>query len=63
MNKVKCPECGSSEIEKGKLSGYAAMRPEHKLMSFGSAVIADVCTDCGEIISMKVEKPEQFKRR
>lgn len=53
MEEKKCPECGSRDIEKGKLSGYAAMRPEHKKLSFGSAMIADVCTDCGEILNMK----------
>ena len=62
MEKKVCPECGSREIEKGKLSGYAAMRPEERLLSLGSAIIGDVCTDCGEILSMKVEKPERFKR-
>ena len=61
MEEKKCPECGSRDIEKGKLSGYAAMRPEHKKLSFGSAMIADACTDCGEILNMKAEKPEQFK--
>ena len=45
-----------------RLCGNAAMRPDHKRLSFGSAIIADVCTDCGEILSMKVEKPEQFKK-
>lgn len=67
MEEKECPECGSRDIEQGKLSGYAAMRPKHRALSFGalsfgSAIIADVCTDCGEILSMKVEKPEQFKR-
>ncbi|MCB2309144.1 hypothetical protein LGL08_10440 [Clostridium estertheticum] len=27
----------------------------------GSATIADICTACGHILSMKVEKPEKFK--
>lgn len=62
MEEEKCPKCGSRYIEQGILSGYAAMRPDHKRLSFGSAIIAYVCTDCGEILSMKVEKPEQFKK-
>ena len=57
---AKCPECGNTEIGKGKLSGYAVLTPVGKLMSMGSAIIADVCTDCGTIIRMKVEKPEKF---
>ncbi|MDP4093626.1 MAG: transcription initiation factor TFIIIB [Bacillota bacterium] len=59
---TKCPKCGSSEIGQGKLSGYAALSVVGKMFS-GSAVIADVCSDCGYIIQMKVKDPEKFKRR
>lgn len=59
--KTKCPDCGSSEIGKGKLDGYAALRPAEKIMSMGSSIMADVCTNCGLIMQMKVKNPEKFK--
>jgi len=59
----KCPDCGNAEIGKGKLSGYAVLTPLGKILSMGSPIIADVCTNCGTIIKMKVEKPEKFKDR
>lgn len=62
MNEVdKCPKCGSTELGKGKFSGYAVLTPLHKLFSMGSDVIADVCTECGYVISLKVKNPEKFK--
>lgn len=59
--KIKCPDCGSSEIGKGKLSGYAAIHPVGKVLSMGSTIIVDVCTECGLVIQMKAEKPHRFK--
>ncbi|MGI6119699.1 MAG: transcription initiation factor TFIIIB [Desulfosporosinus sp.] len=63
MSEIRCPECGNREIGKGKLDGYAALTPLGKIFSTGSAIIIDVCTECGAIIKMKVEKPEKFKAR
>jgi hypothetical protein len=58
----KCPICGSCEIGKGKLRGYADMAPvKGYVFTTGSPVIADICTNCGHILSMRVEKPEKFK--
>lgn len=58
---VKCPVCGSIKIGKGKLSGYATMQPVDKFFSRGSDVIAEICTECGHIISLKVQDPEKFR--
>jgi predicted RNA-binding Zn-ribbon protein involved in translation (DUF1610 family) len=58
--KLICPECGSSEIGKGKQAGHAVLRPVGKIFS-ASEVIADVCTDCGYILKLKVAKPHNFK--
>lgn len=58
---IQCPICGSMEIGQGKLSGYANIMPVNKIMSTGSQIIADICTDCGYILSMKVKNPEKFK--
>lgn len=61
MAETKCPVCGSREIGKGKFDGYAALKPVGKVFSTGSSVIVNLCTDCGTILGMKVEKPEKFK--
>lgn len=61
MQEDPCPKCSSTSIGKGKLSGYASMAPLGKLFSLGSAIIADICTNCGHILSMKVSNPEKFK--
>lgn len=58
----KCPICGCEEIGQGKLTGYAVMQPiKGKFLNTGSATIADICTACGHILSMRVEKSEKFK--
>lgn len=58
----KCPVCGCSEIGQGILTGYASKAPvKGGLFQSGSAISAEICTSCGNILSMRVEKPEQFK--
>lgn len=61
MDSNQCPKCNSLSIGKGKLSGYATIQPLGKVFSMGSAIIADICTDCGYILEMKVSNPEKFK--
>lgn len=56
-----CPICGSSEIGQGKQTAQGKMMPVDNALSFGSVVIADICTNCGHILSMKVVNPEKFK--
>ena len=60
MDKLKeCPECGCKDIKKGKLSGFANIRPVNSNLGIGgSEIIADICSKCGYIISMKVKNPE-----
>ena len=58
----KCPICGCYEIGKGKLRGYANMyQVKGNVFNSGSPIIDDICTKCGHILSMRVEKPEKFK--
>ncbi|WHY84691.1 transcription initiation factor TFIIIB [Neobacillus novalis] len=57
-----CPMCGGSEIGKGRTIGQGGMVPIKSLMK-GSMVYADICTECGHILSMRVEKPEMFKNK
>ncbi|MCT4606218.1 MAG: transcription initiation factor TFIIIB [Marinisporobacter sp.] len=57
----ECPVCGSKDIGKGKQYAQGKMFPIDNLISLGSEVIAEICTNCGHILSMKVTKPEKFK--
>lgn len=59
----KCPECGGTEIGKGKFYGSAAIIPADKKISLGSTVFADICTNCGLIIQLQVEKPDIFRKK
>ncbi len=61
-NNTKCPKCGCSEIGEGVLEGYAAMRPKGRVFA-SSSIIADVCSNCGYIIEMRVAKPEKFRKK
>jgi len=59
----QCPICGCKEIGKGILSGYANMMPVDKIFAVGSGIVADICTKCGQILSLRVIKPEIFKTK
>lgn len=56
-----CPKCGCRKIGQGKQSGSRMQPIDNFAMSFGSNIIADICTECGYIIEMRVEKPHKFK--
>ena len=57
---TRCPKCGSTRVGKGKLSGYATLQPKGKVFSLGSAIITNVCSECGFIFDLYAEKPEKF---
>ncbi|MEJ8553858.1 hypothetical protein [Tepidibacter sp. Z1-5] len=59
--KKNCPECGCTEIGEGEFSGYANLRPVNSIIA-SSPVTAEVCTNCGYILNMRVERPEKFKK-
>lgn len=59
--KIKCPQCGCTEIGKGKFEGRAKLYPIDTFFSMGSEVVADVCTKCGYILGMKALECEKFK--
>jgi predicted nucleic-acid-binding Zn-ribbon protein len=61
-NRKKCPECGCEQIGKGSFKGYASMTPYGKIFSMGSEVVADVCSNCGLVLSLRVLHPEKFKK-
>ncbi len=59
MNKTeRCPECGSRYIGEGILSN-ATMAAKGRFWA-SSKVMADICSNCGLVIKLKVEKPERF---
>lgn len=60
-NTYRCKACGGQPFSEGKLDGYAALRPVNTSFSSGSPLIFTVCTQCGEIASIKATKPEKFK--
>jgi hypothetical protein len=62
VNDKVCPICGCNEIGKGRQIGQGGMMAIKSLFA-GSIVIADICTECGHILSMRVEKPEIFKNK
>lgn len=56
----RCPECGSRYIGEGTFnSGYAYLTPKGKVFA-SSKVKAEVCSNCGLIIQLRVDKPEKF---
>jgi rRNA maturation protein Nop10 len=55
----KCPECGSRYIGEGLFSGYANLTVKGRGFS-SSKVIAQVCSNCGLILELRVDKPEKF---
>lgn len=59
-NNKKCPICGCEEIGEGIQCAQGSMFPVKGI--FGSQVIAQICTKCGYILSMRVKNPEKFKR-
>ena len=63
MFEKKCPICKSELIGEGKISSYGRMYPINSILPStinSSKIIAIVCCNCGNIISMKVEKPHIF---
>lgn len=61
MSEKLCPVCGSNKIGLGRHTAQGAMYPIGKIFASGSEVIAEICTDCGHILSMKVKHPEKFR--
>lgn len=60
-DKKKCPECGSVNFSQGVWKGYGALMPAGKVFSMGSEVLAELCTNCGLIVNLRVGNPQKFK--
>jgi hypothetical protein len=57
-----CISCGGTSFGEGITKGEGDIWPKHKFFSFGSSLLLKICTDCGEVNSMKVQSPEKFKK-
>ncbi|MFF5995805.1 transcription initiation factor TFIIIB [Lysinibacillus sp. KU-BSD001] len=56
----ECPKCGCTHIGYGKQGGYGNVSANGKL-SFGSAIMHVICTDCGYVIESYATRPKSFK--
>jgi len=62
--KLVCKSCGSDSFTIGQFGGdfnQGNVRPIDSVFSVGSPFIFNFCKDCGEVASIKVEKPQYFK--
>jgi predicted RNA-binding Zn-ribbon protein involved in translation (DUF1610 family) len=62
---LKCTNCGSNNFMEGRLGGGAdAFVVPNKSFAFNggkrSKLIVHFCLDCGEVHTIRVEKPEAF---
>ena len=55
----KCPECGSRYIGEGIFDGYSTLSVKGRGFA-SSRVLAKVCSNCGLILELRVDKPEKF---
>ncbi|MBO7747004.1 hypothetical protein I8J29_22630 [Paenibacillus sp. MWE-103] len=58
-----CNQCGGTSFGFGQTTGQAVVFPLNKLFARGSSAIFTICTDCGEVQSIRVENPEKFKKQ
>ena len=59
-----CKVCGNNSFAQGELGGSMANVKPVKLdmLHFASSpLILTICTNCGEVASMKVKNPQKFK--
>jgi hypothetical protein len=57
-SEIKCKSCGGNSFVQAM--DFIDLRPVDKKMAFGSERIFTVCLDCGEVVSIKVENPENL---
>ncbi len=63
MKVERCPECGSRNLGRGLLTGYATMSVCNEKGRAGlrsSPVQAVVCSDCGLVLELRVAQPYKF---
>lgn len=61
METQKCRVCGSEKIKKGKITGIAALQSLKSCLGLiGSELIFTFCSECGEVLGIKVANPEKI---
>ena len=61
MEIKKCTVCGCEKIKKGKTTGIAALQSLKSRSGFGgSELIFTFCSECGEVLGIKVANPEKI---
>ncbi|MED3661203.1 hypothetical protein NST62_00800 [Ureibacillus sp. FSL K6-8385] len=60
MEHEKCPKCGGREFEEG--SDFVGFR-KNKISLKYSFKIYRFCVNCGEVVSIRIENPEIFKKQ
>ncbi|MGE7114328.1 hypothetical protein [Lysinibacillus sp. NPDC047702] len=62
-DKLVCKICGGDTFTQGELGGVNAnVRPLDSISIFSSSpLLLSICTNCGEVSSMKVKKLHKFK--
>lgn len=63
LSNHKCPKCNSEEIKKGVMGatvGQVHMYPEKNLSRKPSPISANYCRNCGYVLSLYVDKPENL---
>lgn len=64
MEEKVCPECNNDQIKKGTIrSGNAVvhMFPHNDLRSQSSPIASHYCSNCGYVLGLYVENPENLK--
>lgn len=60
MEIKKCTVCGNEKIKKGKLHGVASLQSLNSRTGLGgSELIVSFCSECGEVLGIKVAAPER----
>ncbi len=60
MEIKKCTVCGNERIKKGKLHGVACLQALNSRVGVGgSELIVSFCSECGEVLGIKVANPEK----
>ncbi|MGG2054476.1 hypothetical protein ABFY48_08740 [Lysinibacillus pakistanensis] len=62
--KLVCKTCGKDSFITGQVGGnssHANIKPIGSMMAFGSPFLMTFCKNCGEVVSIKVDKPNKFK--
>lgn len=60
MEIKKCPVCGNDKVKKGKLHGVASLQALNSRVGVGgSELIVSFCSECGEVLGIKVAKPQK----